>query len=81
MDDSNHIERRNLRFFLQSPYCATNCLQQVIRVQSCANHVQHWALIMCNMWYAMWYEGIAQLFILTELKLHLFLLYFIGWNH
>ena len=35
---------------------------------------------MWNMWCATQYEGTAQLSSLTELKLHLVLLYFIGWT-
>ena len=45
---------------------------QVARAQSLANHVQH---VMLR---ATWYEGTAQLLSLTELKSHLFELYFIG---
>ena len=55
---------------------------QVAGAQSCANHVQHIerlsraSVMLC----ATWYEGTAQLLSLTELKLHLFQLYFIGWT-
>ena len=45
-DDNDHIARRNLRF-LQSPHCATNCLQHIhssgqgaVVCKSYANHVQ-----------------------------------------
>ena len=52
------------------------------RAQSYANHVQHIqrlsrASVMLR---ATWYEGAAQLLSLTELKSHLFELYFIGWT-
>ena len=50
------------------------------RAQPCVNHVQHIerlfrASVMLS---ATWYEGTAQLLSLTELKSHLFELYFIG---
>ena len=69
--------------FLQSPHSAANCLQHVRSsgpAQSCANHVQHIeclsrASVMLS---ATWYEGTAQLLSLTELKSHLFELYFVG---
>ena len=72
-----------IRDFLQSPHSAANCLNmyaQVARAQPCANHVQHierlsHASVMLR---ATWYEGTAQLLSLTELKSHLFELYFIG---
>ena len=55
---------------------------QVAQAQSCANHVQHIqrlsrASVMLR---ATCYEGTAQLLSLTELKSHLFELYFIGWT-
>ena len=55
---------------------------QVAQAQPCANHVQHierlsHASVMLR---AAWYEGTAQLLSLTELKSHLFELYFIGWT-
>ena len=83
-DNNNCIERHHSRF-LQSPHCAANCFQHVhsngpgaVECKSCATHR---ALITCNMWCAMWYKGTAQLWInLTELKSHLFWLYFIGWT-
>ena len=54
---------------------------QVAKAQSCANHLQHIqrlsrASVMLR---ATWYEGAAQLLSLTELKSHLFALYFVGW--
>ena len=57
--------------FLQSPYCAANCLQHVHSSRDCVQ-------IKCNMQYATWYEGTAQVLSLTELKSHLFELYFCG---
>ena len=65
------------RDFLHSPQCAANRLQHVRnRVQitcntSSAYHVHH-------VLRATWYEGIAQLLSSSELKSHLFELYFIG---
>ena len=77
------------RDFLQSPHCATNCLQYVhssghgaIMCKLCATHQ---AIITRNTLCATWYEETAQLFSLTEFKSHLFELYFIGrtinWPH
>ena len=37
-NNNNCTQRRSLRFFLQSPRCAANCLQHV---HSSENHVQH----------------------------------------
>ena len=81
-NNNNRTDRRNSRF-LQSPHCArtvSNMYAQVARSQSCANHVQHIErlsrahVVIC----ATWYERTAQLLSLTELKSHLFELYFIG---
>ena len=60
----------------------SNTYAEVARAQPCANHVQHIerlsrASVMLR---ATWYEGTAQLLSLTELKSHLFELYFIGWT-
>ena len=59
---------------------APNCLQHAhssgpgaIVCKLCATHR---ALITCNLQCATWYEGTAQLLSLTELKSHLFQLYF-----
>ena len=79
--------------FLQSSWCAANCLQHVCSSgqgttvwKSCATH---WAPITCNMLCATWYEETAiefdrveitfilTLLNLTELKLHLFSRYWI----
>ena len=65
--------------FLQSPHSAANCLQHVrssgpgaiLCNTSSAYHVQHVVLL------ATWYEGTAEPLSLTELKSHLFGLYFI----
>ena len=53
---------------------------QVAGAQSFANHVQHIERLSCAsvMLRATWYEGTAQLLSLTELKAHLFELYFTG---
>ena len=55
---------------------------QVAQAQSCANHMQHIerlsrASVVLR---ATWYEGTAKLLSLTELKSHLFELYFVGWT-
>ena len=67
--------------FLQSPHCATNRLQHVRSSDPGAIVCKSRAttrrtLITCNMSRATWYEGTAQLLSLTELKSHLFELYF-----
>ena len=69
--------------FLQSPHSATNRLQHVcssVLAQSCANHLQHIErlssatfCVACQV-----VQMTAQLLSLTELKSHLFELYFIG---
>ena len=66
-------------FFLQSPHSAANCLQHV-RSSGPGATVQHIERISraSVMLRATWYEGTAQLLSLTELKSHLFELYFIG---
>ena len=80
-DDDNDDDSRNSRF-IQSPHCAANCLQHVrscgqgaIACKSRATH-RALALITCNMSCAAWYEGTAQLLSLTELKSHLFQLFY-----
>ena len=65
---------------LTAPRTVSNTVAQVAWAQSCANHVQHIerlsrASVMLR---ATWYEGTAQLLRLTELKWHLFELYFVG---
>ena len=65
---------------LTAPRTVSNTYARVARPQSCANHVQHIerlsrASVMLR---ATWYEGTAQLLSWTELKSHLFELYFIG---
>ena len=67
---------------LTAPRTVSNTYAQVARAQLCANHLQHIerlarASVMLR---AIWYEGTAQLLSLTELKSHLFELYFIGWT-
>ena len=77
-----------IRDFLQSPHSAANCLQHAHSSGPgaivCKSRATHRALITCNMScyvLATWYEGTAQLLSLTELKSHLFELYFIGWSN
>ena len=78
-------ERRNSRFFLQSPHCLVNCLQHICTSGQgaimCKSRAIRQVLNMCNMSCVTWYEETAQLLSLTEFKSHLFLLYFIGLNH
>ena len=83
-NNNNCFQRRSLRFLtvssqrhelsptrtLKWPRC--NHVQITCNTSS-AYHVQH--VILC----ATWYEGTAQLLSLTELKSHLFELYFVGW--
>ena len=84
-DNNNRIQRRNLRFSAMSSLCCEPSPTLMLkwprrnRVQitcntSSACHVQH--VVVC----ATWYEGTAELLSLTELKLHLFELYYIGWT-
>ena len=58
--------------FLTAPRTVSNTYAKVARAQSYANHVQHIerlsrASVMLR---AAWYEGTAQLLILTEFKSH-----------
>ena len=83
-NNNNRIQRCYSRFFtISSQRCElSQTYAQVARAQPCANHVQHierlsHASVMLR---ATWYEGTAQLLSLTELKLHLVELYFIGWT-
>ena len=80
---NNHIQRRYSRFFTissqrreMSPtrtlkWPGRNCVQITCNTWS-AYHVQHVVLR------ATWYQGTAQLLSLTQLKSHLFELYFVG---
>ena len=81
--NNNRIQRRYSRFFTISSQCRelspTRTLKwprrnrvQITCNTSSAYHVQH--VVLC----ATWYEGTAQLLSLTELKSHLFELYFVG---
>ena len=71
---------RDFYNLLTAPRTVSNTYAQVARAQSCANHVQHIQRLSraSGMLRATWYEGTAQLLSLTELKSHLFELYFIG---
>ena len=81
-NNNNRIQRHNSRFFTISSLChelsptRTRKWPERNRVQIMCNtsttYVQHVVLR------AIWYEGTAQLLSLTECKLHLFELYFIG---
>ena len=80
---SSHRTKSLLEIFynlLTAPRTVYNTYAQVVGAQSCANHEQHIkrlsrASVMLS---ATWYEGTAQLLSLTEMKSHLFELYFIG---
>ena len=83
-NNNNRIQRRYSRFFTISSKRRELSLTRTLnwprrnRVQitcntSSAYHVQHVVLR------ATWYEGTAQLLSLTELKSHLFELYFVSW--
>ena len=80
---TNHIERCNLRFLtissLHLKLSLTLTLSHLgaIVCKSCAAHR---TLITCNMLYASWYEGTAQLLSLRKFSWHLFQLYFNGWT-
>ena len=81
-DNSNDIERCNSRLVA---ICTVNCFQYLcssgqgaIMCKSCATH---WAFIVCNILCTTWYKGTAEPVGLTEMKLHLFLLNFIGLHH
>ena len=67
---------------LTAPQTVSNTYAQVAWAQPCANHVQHIERLSraSVMLHATWYEGTAQILSLTELKSHLFELYFIGWT-
>ena len=84
INNNNRIQRRYSRFFTISSQrrelSPTRTLKwprrnllQITCNTSRAYHVQHVVLR------ATWYEGTAQLLSLTELKSHLFELYFVGW--
>ena len=76
---SDHQHVYNL---LTAPWTISNTYAQVVWAQSHANHVQNIGLLYVQhvVLRAMWYEGTVQLLSLTELKSHLFELYFIGWT-
>ena len=76
-NNNNHIQRHYLRFFTissqrreLSPTCTLKWPGHVQHIERLSR-----ASVMLR---ATWYEGIAQLLILTKLKLHLFELYLIG---
>ena len=52
-NNNNRIQRRNSRFFLQSPHCTANCLQHIRSSGPgaivCKSRATHRALITCNM--------------------------------
>ena len=64
------------------PGTVSNTYAQVALAQSCVNYVQHieWLSRASVMLRATWNEGTAQLLSWTELKSHLFELYFTGWT-
>ena len=84
-NNNNRIQSRNSIFLTISSLCRelspTRSLKwprrnhvQITSNTSRAFHVQH--VVLC----ATWYEVTAQLLNLTELKSHLFYLYFVGWT-
>ena len=84
-NNNNRIQRHNLRVW-QSPHCATNHLQHVCSSGTgaivCKSRATHQVLLTCNMSCYMPRGMKRQLsyLSLTELKSHLFELYFIGWS-
>ena len=80
--DINDRDKRCNSRFLQFLYCARICFQHVHSSGNgtvvCRLRATHPAFITCNMLFAMWYKGTTQLLSLTELKSHLFQLYFIA---
>ena len=81
-NNNNSMQRHYSRFVTissqrrkLSPICTLKWPGQTV-CKSCATHR---ALITC-MLCATWYKGTAQLLSLTELKSHLFELYFTGWT-
>ena len=66
-------------YFLQSPHSAKLSPTRTLKWPGHVQHIERLsrASVMLR---ATWYEGTAQLLILTELKSHLFELYFIGWT-
>ena len=74
-----------VRDFLQSPRCATDYLQHLRSSAPgtivCKSRATRQVLVTCNvMLHPSWYEGTVQLLSLTELKSHLFELYFFDWT-
>ena len=75
-----------IRDFSQSPHCAANCLQHVHSSDPgaivCKSHATDRALITCNMSCCVprGMKGKISYSSLTELRSHLFELYFIGWT-
>ena len=65
-----------VRHFLQSPHCATNCLQHVHSsgrgVIMCKLGATHRARITRDLSCVTWYDGTAQLLRLAETNSHLF---------
>ena len=60
------------------PHCTVICLQHICSggqgVVVCRSRATHWALIMCNVLHATWYEGADQLLGFTEFLLLILLL-------
>ena len=72
-NNNNHIQRRYSRYFAVS---SRRREPSPTRTLKWPGHVQH--IERLSRASATWYEGTAQLLSLTELKSHLFELYFIG---
>ena len=68
-------------FTISSLRCELSPTHMLKCAVACKSCVTHQALVTCNMSCAMLCKGTVQLLSLTELKSHLFWLYFIGCNH
>ena len=80
-NDNNNNSKVQFEISLQSPHCAANRLQHVRSSGSgaivCTYSGYHVQSVVLS---TTWYEGTAQLLSLTELKSHLYELYFNGWT-
>ena len=72
-DNNNCIERCNWSPTPALKWPSHNRVKIMCKTKS---HATHQSLITCNMWYATWYKGTAQLLSLTEFKSHLFFVFF-----
>ena len=77
INNNNRIQRRYLRFFTISSQCRELSPTRTLKWPGHVQHIERLSRASVVL-RATWYEGTAQLLILTELKSHLFELYFIG---